>query len=476
MHAPLRSLRPALFAVAAALLPGANAAAQRAPAVTAVELGDDGRSVTLEIAWANAFRTERNHDAAWLILRAPGDARAAPLRLVAAGHAALGEPSPPVELTVPDDRLGLFVAAARPHRGDVRWRLQLRLDAATDAAPEAWAVGMVHVPAGGFELGSDDALALRFGAFHRRPDDGGEPTVYRIDDEAALRVADEPGALWYQPDRNGYHGDGAGPIPAAFPKGTRAFYVMRHELTQGFYARWLSALPPEWQELRAPLDIDDAERASCTIRRDDDAPDRWLADAPERPCNFVSWDDTAALIDWLALRPMTEFEFEKAARGPTRPVPCDYPWGTADDTGLQRVVRPNRDLAFASAADEAGLTHATRPVHGASFYLVMDLSGSLWERVVSAGRPEGRRFRGSHGDGVLDDGARASNDDWPRTHADDEAPGIGYRGGAEYFAPRKADNPTNPHSPVAWRTYGGWGGAQRYKTYSARACRTAPIR
>ena len=33
---------------------------------------------------------------------------------------------------------------------------------------------------------------------------------------------------------------------------------------------------------------------------------------------------------------------------------------------------------------------------------------------------------------------------------------------------------TNPYSPVAVRTFGAWDGASRYKTYSARACRTAP--
>ena len=68
----------------------------------------------------------------------------------------------------------------------------------------------------------------------------------------------------------------------------------------------------------------------------------------------------------------------------------------------------------------------------------------------------------------------ATNGDWPRTDAKgEEAPGVGFRGGAEYFAPQPKDNPTNPRSPTAVRTYAGWGGAGRYKTYSARGGRTA---
>jgi hypothetical protein len=202
---------------------------------------------------------------------------------------------------------------------------------------------------------------------------------------------------------------------------------------------------------------------------------RWRAQAPHRPCNFVSWDDTSALFDWLGLRPMTEFEFEKAARGPQRPVPADYPWGTASSAALLRVVQPSRDLAHAGADSERVLDEATKVELGASFYWVLDLAGSVWERVVSAGHSAGRAFVGSHGDGVLDEHGRATNADWPRTAPDGTtAPGVGFRGGAEYFKPATPDNPTNPHSPVAMRTYAGWGGAERYKTYSARGCRIAP--
>ncbi len=457
--------------VMAIVLAAASTSQSAAPRVRDVHLDSESpRRVGLTIAWPNAWRSARNHDAAWLILRGP-DPRSGPLQLAADGHRTLGEPAIAAALQLSADRRGIFVAPGQPHRGDVEWRLELTLAEPAVGAVTGWSVGMVYVPAGGFELGDDDALGVRFGAFHRVDADGSPVGVYRVADESAIDVAKRVGALWYATDPHGYRGDQGGPIPEAFPKGTRAFYVMKHELTQGAYARFLTALPREWQDARAPTELEGREVETCTIRREGN---RFVAGAPDRPCNFVSWTDTSAYLDWFALRPMTEFEFEKASRGPVRPMAGDYPWGSADDAALKRTVERSRDLAHASVENEAGLTDASKGVHGASYYWVMDLSGSVWERVISTGHPVGRRFVGSHGDGVLSDGGMATNSDWP-TAEGDEAPGIGFRGGAEYFVPKKPDDPTNPHSRVAVRTYAGWAGAARYKTYSARGCRAAPV-
>lgn len=43
--------------------------------------------------------------------------------------------------------------------------------------------------------------------------------------------------------------------------------------------------------------------------------------------NDLSWMDGAVLADWAALRPFTELEFEKAARGPVVPVADEFAWG-----------------------------------------------------------------------------------------------------------------------------------------------------
>ncbi len=62
---------------------------------------------------------------------------------------------------------------------------------------------------------------------------------------------------------------------------------------------------------------------------------------------------------------------------------------------------------------------------GASYYGVMDLTVSLWERTVAVGIPEGRLFTGTTGDGLLDTNGNATNPDWPGI----SSLGGSYRGG-----------------------------------------------
>ena len=418
---------------------------------------------TFELNWEHAFRDDRNHDATWVVLRSASDG--SPVTLAATGHAIVGEPAG--ELRVTADGGGVFVQLAEPYRGDVSWTVTLGLREGWTERPEVWAVEMVYVPAGPFELGDSDPRARELGSFHTADGEGGAAGVVRVASEAALEVGSDRGTLTYAASQ--YTGDGAGPVPREFPKGTRAFYAMKHELRQGEYARFLNALPPRWQARRRPDELpeDTEDRASGSIEFVDG---RFRAAQPTRPCNFVTWDDTCAYLDFLGLRPLTEFEFEKAARGPSQPVALDYPWGTASSDEMRRRVTPLRDLTPSGIEGVARLDESNRAVIGASHYGVLDLAGSLWERVVSAGHAQGRAFRGTHGDGVLDpQSGDATNDDWPRGSR--AASGIGFRGGAEYFGEPSL---TNPFSAVGIRTFAAYDGAHRYKTYSARGARTAP--
>ena len=429
--------------------------------------GDDQR-VHFTLSWKNAFRDKRGHDAIWLVLKAAGKGETSPILIATEGHVLDG----PVggEVVSTEDGLGAFIQSGVMHRGDVQWSVSLALREALEQVPEVWATEMVFIPKGPFELGDDHPEARALGSFIQADGSGGAAGLFRVTRESAIEIGPKSGQLHYQSGpKPEYRGDGAGPLPSEYPKGVNAFYVMKYELRQGEYARFLNALPEEVRAARRPDRMPDEteERGSGSISL---VAGRFVASAPRRPCNFVTWDDTCAYFDFLCLRPLSEFEFEKAARGPVRPVPLDFPWGTAQVDMLQRKVTADRDLAFSSAEDQASLVEATRALHGASYYGVMDLSGSLWERVVSAGTPAGRAFLGTHGDGLLNTSGDATNEDWPR--GTKHAPGIGFRGGAEYFGDPSL---TNPHSPVGLRTFAAYDGAHRYKTYSARVCRTAPI-
>jgi beta-lactamase class A/formylglycine-generating enzyme required for sulfatase activity len=461
-----------VICLALAPLSAANELRIGAPTVATAKTGETTtRIVTVDVAWRNGWRTARNHDAVWLFVKtaqAGGGLRH--VRLAPAGHRVTSLGRMPGELIVPDDRVGAFVVPAASHRGDVQWRIELVLERQDDGPGEVRVFGleMVQVPEGRFTLGDPEPVAPEFSAVYRS-DNRGEPAgLFQVNSEDAIRVGPFDGALFYRTKFPQYEGDRIGPIPAAFPKGVKAFYAMKYEITQGNYADFLNALPSDATAFRAIHGGRAYTEGRGTIRLEGKT---YIAGVPHRPANWISWDDGLAFADWAGLRPMTEFEFTKAARGPGTPIAHEFPWGTGSAERLKRVMGPNDDLVTTGDADEATLTDDTRDVLGASFYWVMDLAGSVWERVITFGHPRGRAFRGSHGDGILGGGGMATNEDWPL--GDYDAGGYGYRGGG-YYERSMATREFNPYSPIAYRRYGSWGGGPRSIAYGFRAVRTAP--
>jgi hypothetical protein len=179
--------------------------------------------------------------------------------------------------------------------------------------------------------------------------------------------------------------------------------------------------------------------------------------------------DLAAFLAWDALRPMTELEFEKMARGPVVANAGEYIWGnrtitaavtisgTTED-GTETISTANANAAYnnttltgGDASQGAGfnqgpfrggifaISNSTRASSGASYYGAMDLVGNLKERVVTIGNSAGLAFVGSEGTGVLDTTAgfegNATNSDWPGIDAQllngvTGAGGSGFRGGS----------------------------------------------
>ncbi len=434
--------------------------------------------VVFDLSWRNAWHTERNHDAAWIFLKLIyGGQGLRHVTLAPDGHRVLDIPgvdAPSAQIDVGRDSTGFFIYPAEPFRGDIRWRLSVQLDPASynprrdgQARLEVFGIEMVYIPPGPFVLGDPDTTALNFGAFYRSGEGGVPDGLVEITSEAALPVGPAPGQLYYRSQTQEYQGDQQGPVPAAFPKGFEAFYVMKYEITQGQYAAFLNTLPDNYTFERFSFGGRTYAGKRGTIRLEEG---RYVAGSPQRPLNFSSWDDGLAFADWAALRPMTEFEFTKASRGPEKPLPGAFPWGTASFDGLARVVGPDDELGMENGWDESRLTDVTRPVFGASYFWVMDLAGSVWERVVTIGQADGRAFTGTHGDGRIGQRGRATNDDWPHDYLGRE--GHGYRGGGFYDQGR-AISDFNPYSPIAYRRFGGWAGSYPHRAYGFRCARTA---
>ncbi len=299
---------------------------------------------------------------------------------------------------------------------------------------------------------------------------------------------------------------------------------MKYEMTQGQYVNFLNTLTRAQQKNRVGSDISgDAPASGNTfvMSASSSISNRNAIQCPasgngttgpitftvsissvsktDRACNYLSWMDVCAFADWSALRPMTELEYEKAARGPNSPVANEYAWGTASLTyaavisgssedGTETITTSGANVVGGNTSLTGGDSASTGPVRvgifatststrvqaGAGYYGNMDLTGNVIEKAVTVGNSTGRSFTGTHGDGTLTTVAsyegNATNADWPgidgtASRGVTGAAGAGDRGGA-YTAVASL--------VLSRRSSGVNSDATRNTTYGGRAARTAP--
>jgi formylglycine-generating enzyme required for sulfatase activity len=196
----------------------------------------------------------------------------------------------------------------------------------------------------------------------------------------------------------------------------------------------------------------------------------YQSDRPDRAQNYLSWHDLCAYLDWAALRPITEMEYEKICRGPGVSN-AEYAWGTTSITpGTTIGITPeNGTEVFTNAGANCTYNNVTyiggdggqgpvrvgihakvgspsREASGATYYGVLDMSGNVWEMVVMVSDPAGNvgspAYQGNWGDGQLDWATgRANEASWPLNNPG----GFGLRGG-------------------------GWGNGRASQRVSARWC------
>jgi formylglycine-generating enzyme required for sulfatase activity len=232
-----------------------------------------------------------------------------------------------------------------------------------------------------------------------------------------------------------------------FPNGYNAFYCMKYELSQGGYRDFLNALTYTQQVAhivpapsaaagtyalfnlnRNAIKIKTPGVASTTpavfgCDADNDGIFDETSDGEYIACNYLNWPDHAAYLAWSGLRPLTEFEFEKACRGVLLPVAGEYAWGNNQLSGIiYTLANPNQEsetvsnssasignanynLTYPNAPNSGPLRNgifatatSSRTTSGGGFYGIMDLSGNLYERVVTTATAQGQGFRGKKAD------------------------------------------------------------------------------
>ncbi len=437
------------------------------------ELQRERPSVILDLSWNNAWHNQKNHDAAWVFFKFSG-AWNNHVKLVPTGHLILthfGSRTNMSFQTSPDS-LGIMIFPASTYRGNIHCRIQIYIDTTSQKINNqkmnelsAHGVEMVYIPQGSFTLGSPDGAAIEKASFYKSDASGNPDGLYRISSEDKIPVGAQVGNLFYWSESDLYNGDRKGPVPAKFPKGFRSFYVMKYELTQGQYADFLNKIYISDTYIRSPIGGKDYYKKRGSIYFKDG---KYQVKDKYRPMNFISWEDAVAYTDWAALRPITELEYTKAARGPEAPIPFQMVWGTDNMHELVRHNKPDGSLTLDHGLDEGDLNDMNRAKYGASYYWVMDLSGSVWEKVITIGNPLGREFIGEHGDGLIRFG-KANVANWPLS--DDEEGGYGYRGGGYYESTIIGE--FNPHAPIGYRYYGAWSGGPKSVAYGYRAGRSA---
>lgn len=416
--------------------------------------------VQFDLSWENSWRISvgpANWDAAWVFVkyRVNGNLwRHATIDLS-------GSTSPGgSQVDVASDQTGAFIYRSGDGTGDISWNdIQLRWDYETDGVDDnalvdvqVFAIEMVYVPEASFLVGTgfggneiDEFYTLiQIGMFFLR-----QP--YRVDSESAIPIANSVGSLYYDATVNG--GDQLGPIPAAYPKGYAAFYCMKYEVSQD---QWIGFFNTLTLTQKAALDITGPQGKNSDdefIRNGVSWPDAGNATTtnPNVPMNYVRAGFVNAYLDWSGLRPMSELEFEKACRGTLGTVPNEYAWG---NTNIHATVytylnenAPNEQIAdpgsgtgnaiyqetngALSGPKRCGTVAASallnnREETGGSYYGIIELTGNVYERAVSAGNPEGRSFTGLHGDGAITSAGASNVPNWPLDAGD----GFGYRGGA----------------------------------------------
>lgn len=399
------------------------------------------------------------------------------------------------------DGIGVFVYRNEDGRGplelrDVRVRTSLPCNG---EAFKIWvgALEMVRVPTSPFLAGDPLGPKGPTSCLYRAgPDD--DDLAYPITSEDEIPVGSEQGQLTW--NNTGQMGTLA-KLPAQYPKGHRAFYMLKHQVTQAEYTDFINHLNGNQITIRFPYGGQGEYRYA--VYKTMSAPR--VCTRSERAANWMSWADARAYLWWAGLRPMTELEYEKAGRGPAQPVSGEYAWGSTtlvqsvvilgDESGRPIVQGncnignpmqlfqggdgsqgPVPDDAFRASryqdhaeaiyrVPESEQTFTPREETGASYYGIMGLSGNLWEFVVSLGTDKGRSYVGEHGDGNLDATASPeAENSWPTP----DNQGVGFRGGSWYTK--------TSSGRLADRCFGSGltGYAERSHDTGVRGVRTAP--
>ncbi len=450
--------------------------------ITNVSVVPANNTIKFDVSWDNGWRsnTLNNWDAAWVFFKyydpyyLGGSWRTLKQtginNIIPSGFTNLLTPYP--------IKVGSFIYRSAVGAGTTTiTNVELGITAAQATGIydiKAFAVEMVYVPAASFYLG-----------------DGAATSSYPVTQvlNSNTTIVDPISTIGPGADLGEFN---------VYPNGYSAFYCMKYELSQGGYRDFLntlsynqqiphviiapnsvsgsSALAPGPNFFRNFIKIKTAGVAAtnpAVFGCDGNANGTYdePTDGEYIACNFLNWVDHAAYLDWAGLRPLSEQEFEKAARGIQLPVVGEFAWGNTsvfsgppyysitnlnqtseiiNNAAASPIGNANYDASYASPDGPLrngifATATSNRISSGASFYGIMELSGNLFERVVTSANLLGRNLDTTIAtDGELSNTISgygfASIPNWPGSfisgasfgpiNGSNNATGLTYRGGS----------------------------------------------
>ena len=426
-------------------------------------------TINFDVSWENSWRTstnENNYDGAWIFVKyrknGTTDWRHATINMTGftAGDKAA--------IKVPTDGKGAFIYRSANGIGNIEFAgNKLVWNYGTDGLLDnetveirVFALEMVYIPTGSYSLGSGGAESYAFS-------NGSTKSPYLVAGNGSINLGTAAGSL--NPNANG---PAAGTIPALFPKGYNAFWIMKYECSQQQYVDFLNHLDLARATVNKTATIFTGTHPNL------------IAPEPDGGIGELGFKRTAALSDWSGLRPMSELEFEKASRGYNTPaVPNEYVWGNTTVIPVTTVANQGAEDEAVSTPSDANANIAgnlnalvrvgifarpnasTRVLSGATYYGVMNMGDNLFETCFSIVNATGRAIDESvNGDGYLDQDGNTDIDTWKQYTA------YGFRGGSFSSQP----DPARTSDRVNANFFASYPGDYNGNTNGIRMVRTAP--
>lgn len=390
--------------------------AAQANNVTVTNVSATANDISFRISWQNSWRVSVspfNWDAVWVFVKYKNCDSDSWTHLALNSGAGAHTIGAPLEVAPSSDNVGAFLQRSSAGTGDITnvdVTLAFNAPLAGSWDFKVHAIEMVYIPPNPFWVG-DGSSSSTF-------------SLQQITSEGALAA-------------NALIAAGSA-VPAAYPKGYQSFYTMKYEISQGQYQDFLNSLTPVQSSYRF------ANQFNVSRHTIQGSWANYICNTPHRACNFLSYTDVIAYLDWAGLRPITELEYEKACRGLIPSIGGEAAWGSVSGTAAATLTNDGLVNEATSTAVTAGsglgcysnvlggpvrcgfaLTPTSnRLTGGASYYGIADMSGNVWETVVNAQSATGVVFTGAHGNGVLTANGDADAANWPAATT-----GYSYRGG-----------------------------------------------